>query len=170
MTEQRRKKNINYIFRVRREDSKKCSGTGLVIDCHRPWSMLYSSTRLGDSSTMFHSARGLVDHISFCSGTHQPYSMLCSGTVLTTLRPQLDVCFPRLHVKFDSYIVGRSLLFTPCYKAHASPSSKLGDYIDTMHLSVHLRIKFPWSFILDPGTTCLRHLLPGLGTKWAHFI
>ena len=22
---------------------------------------------------------------------------------------------------------------------------------------------------LDPGTTCLRHLLPGSGTKWAHF-
>ena len=26
-----------------------------------------------------------------------------------------------------------------------------------------------WFFFLDPGTTCLRHLLPGSGTKWAHF-
>jgi hypothetical protein len=25
-------------------------------------------------------------------------------------------------------------------------------------------------FSLDPGTTCLRHLLPGSGTKWLHFI
>ena len=24
-------------------------------------------------------------------------------------------------------------------------------------------------FFSDPGTTCLRHLLPGSGTKWAHF-
>jgi len=24
-------------------------------------------------------------------------------------------------------------------------------------------------FSFDPGTTCLRHLLPGSGTKWAHF-
>jgi hypothetical protein len=66
-------------------------------------------------------------------------------------------------------MVGRSLLFRPCYKAHASPSSKLRDYIGTMHLSVHNNIKFPWSFILDPDTTCLRHLLPGSETKWAHF-
>jgi hypothetical protein len=33
--------------------------------------------------------------------------------------------------------------FRPCYKAHTSPSSKLGDYIGTMHLSVHLSIQFP---------------------------
>jgi hypothetical protein len=32
-----------------------------------------------------------------------------------------------------------------------------------MHLSMHLSIKFPRRFILDPGTTCLRHLLPGSG-------
>jgi hypothetical protein len=53
--------------------------------------------------------------------------------------------------------------FRPCYKAHTLPSSKLGDYIGTMHLSVHLSIKFPRRFILDPGTTCLCHLLPGSG-------
>ena len=26
-----------------------------------------------------------------------------------------------------------------------------------------------WEFFLDPGTTCLCHLLLGSGTKWAHF-
>ena len=34
--------------------------------------------------------------------------------------------------------LGYSFSFRPCYKAHTSPSSKLGDYIGTMHLSVHL--------------------------------
>ena len=72
--------------------------------------------------------------------------------------------------------LGYSFSFRPCYKAHTSPSSKLGDYIGTMHLSVHLvspvrRLdsQLNWEFFLDPGTMCLRHLLPGSGTKWAHF-
>ena len=75
-----------------------------------------------------------------------------------------------------AYSWGYSFSFRPCYKAHTSPSSKLGDYIDTMHLPVHLvspvrRLdsQLNWEFFLDPGTTCLRHLLPGSGTKWAHF-
>ena len=45
-----------------------------------------------------------------------------------------------------------------------------------MHLPVHLvspvrRLgsQLNWEFFLDPGTTCLCHLLPGSGTKWAHF-
>jgi hypothetical protein len=67
-------------------------------------------------------------------------------------------------------------LFRPCYKADTSPSSKLGDYIGIMHLPVHLVLlvrrldsQLQWEFFLDPGTTCLRHLLSGSGTKWAHF-
>ena len=35
------------------------------------------------------------------------------------------------------------LFFRPCYKAHASPSSKLGDYIGTMHLAMHLSFQIP---------------------------
>ena len=37
-----------------------------------------------------------------------------------------------------AYSWGYSFSFRPCYKAHTSPSSKLGDYIGTMHLPVHL--------------------------------
>jgi len=33
------------------------------------------------------------------------------------------------------------LIFRPCYKAHTSPSSKLGDYIGTMHLAMHLSFR-----------------------------
>ena len=32
-------------------------------------------------------------------------------------------------------------IFRPCYKAHTSPSSKLGDYIGTMHLAMHLSFR-----------------------------
>ena len=102
---------------------------------------------------------------------------LCSGTASTTLRPRLGDFASRLHATGDSHTVGISFFsLRPCYKAHTSPSSKLGDYIGTMHLPVHLvspvrRLdsQLNWEFFLDPGTTCLRHLLPGSGTKWAHF-
>jgi hypothetical protein len=34
-----------------------------------------------------------------------------------------------------------------------------------MHLAMHLNIIiFMWKILLDPSTTCLRHLLPGSGT------
>jgi hypothetical protein len=98
-------------------------------------------------------------------------------TASTTLRPQLEAHSSRpdflgymwnlTHIQFRGHYFLR-----PCYKDYTTPSSKLGDYIGTMHLSMHLSIEFLktlGSILLDPGTTCLRHLLPGLGTKWAHF-
>ena len=108
----------------------------------------------------------------------------CSGTVPITL--MLGDCpdhspniarRPLSSATCDlySHIVEKHL-FRPCYKAYTSPSSKLGDYIGMMHLPVHLVLlvrrldsQLQWEFFLDPGTTCLRHLLPGSGTKWAHF-
>jgi len=43
------------------------------------------------------------------------------------------------------------LIFRPCYKAHTSPSSKLGDYIGTMHLAMHFSIRFSmWFFLFRP--------------------
>ena len=97
--------------------------------------------------------------------------LMRSGTVPTTARRS----FFSVTCDLYSHTVERRL-FRPCYKAHTSPSSKLGDYIGTMHLPVHLVSlvrrfisQLNWEFFLDPGTTCLRHLLPGSGTKWAHF-
>ena len=101
---------------------------------------------------------------------------VCSGTASTTLRPYLGDFVSRLYATGDSHTVGIFFSLRPCYKAHTSSSSKLGDYIGTMHLPVHLvspvrRLgsQLNWEFFLDPGTTCLHHLLPGSGTKWAHF-
>ena len=132
-------------------------------------------------------ARGLHRPLP-CSGTAQTTAVLgdctyhyrawgllrppmCSRTVPTTARRLFSSATCDLY----SHTVERHL-FRPCYKACTSPSSKLGDYIGTMHLPVHLvspvrRLgsQLNWDFFLDPGTTCLLHLLPGSGTKWAHF-
>ena len=58
---------------------------------------------------------------------------MCSGTVPTTARRLLSLATCDLYL----YAV-EGHLFGPCYKAHTLPSSKLGDYISTMHLPVHL--------------------------------
>ena len=68
------------------------------------------------------------------------FPMLRLGTAPTTLRPLLGDCSPRLHV-ICTHIQLRGIYFfllRPCYKADTSPSSKLGDYIGMMHLSVQL--------------------------------
>ena len=107
-----------------------------------------------------------LDHsLTIAQGLPRPLSDHSSGT--------LHLNYMRLVTRIQ---LGYSFSFRPCYKAHTSPSSKLGDYIGTMHLPVHLvspvrRLdsQLNWEFFLDPGTMCLRHLLPGSGTKWAHF-
>ena len=126
-------------------------------------------------------AQGLTRPPS-CSGTDQTTLML--GTVPITLMlgdcpdHSSNIAWRQLSLAtcdLYSHTVERHL-FRPCYKAHTSPSSKFGDYIGTMHLLVllvspvrRLDSQFNWEFFLDPGTTCLCHLLPGSGTKWAHF-
>ena len=67
------------------------------------------------------------------------FPMLRSRTAPTTLRPLLEDRSPRLHV-ICTHIQLRGIYFfslRPCYKADTSPSSKLRDYIGTMHLPVH---------------------------------
>jgi len=100
---------------------------------------------------------GLVDHSLHCAqGLPRPLSDLGLLSLVT--------------YELDSYTIERRFLFLrPCYKAYTSPSSKLGDYIGMMHLTMHLSITISKQPFLDPSTTCLRHLLPSSGTKWAHF-
>jgi hypothetical protein len=116
-------------------------------------------TLLEDSSTTSHSVRGLINHTPCCArGLFRPLSD-------HNLTPAfLGYMWNLTHIQ-----LGDHHFLDLATRLMLSPSSKLRDYIGTMHLSVHLRITFPWSFILDPGTMCLRHLLLGSGTKWAHF-
>ena len=94
-----------------------------------------------------------------CSGT-SGQTTPCSGTASITLRPRLgdfvarsSTCARGLPRPLSDHSSGTSRLdymrlatriqlgyffsFRPCYKAHTSPSSKLGDYIGMMHLMVH---------------------------------
>ena len=155
-----------------------------------------TTTMLGDCLDHCN-ARGPPRPLS-CLGTAQTTTVLvglprplpCSGIAPTTAvlrdcsdnlcarglsRPLLGEWFSSATYDLYSHTVER-YLFRPCYKAHTSPSSKLGDYIGTMHLPVHLvspvrrlGTQLNWEFFLDHGTMCLLHLLPGSGTKWAHF-
>ena len=122
---------------------------------------------LGDYSDHYR-ARGLLRPLP-CSGTAQTTAVLghcpdhchawgllrllmCSGTVPTTARRSFFSATCDLY----SHTVERHL-FRPCYKAHISPFSKLGDYVGTMHLPVHLvspvqRLDFllRWKFFFRP--------------------
>ena len=120
-----------------------CSGTVAII------------LVLGDYRD-YSCARGLL-RLFLCSGTVQTTIVLgncpdhhrgwglfqplsCSGTALTSLRPLLGDRSPRLHM-ICTHIQLRGIYFfslRPCYKTDTSPSSKLEDYIDTMHLPMHL--------------------------------
>jgi hypothetical protein len=116
-------------------------------------------SRSGTRWSLFDYARGLVDHDLRCAqGLFRslPDHSLRSGFLGYMWN------LTRIQLRDQRF-------FRPCDKAHTLSSSKLGDYIGMMHLSVHLSIKFSRKFILDPGTTCLRHLLLGSGSKWAHF-
>ena len=113
----------------------------------------------------------LGDCSDYCHAWGLLRLLMSSGAVPTTARRSFFSATCDLY----SHTVERHV-FRPCYKAHTSPSSKLGDYIGTMHLPVHLVLlvrqlgsQLNWEFFSDPGTTCLRHLLPGSGTKLAHF-
>ena len=73
-------------------------------------------------------ARGLRRSLlDLCSGTARLLSDHGSGTL------RLDYMRLATHIQLGYFFSLR-----PCYKAHTSPSSKLGDYISTMHLLAHL--------------------------------
>jgi hypothetical protein len=69
------------------------------------WSRAYSPSKTIEHDTLPDQAWGLVDYslITLEDSLTTPYAML--EDLSTTPQPQLEVCYPRLHVKFDSHIV-----------------------------------------------------------------
>ena len=134
-------------------------------------------TILGDLSTSPYAVLGdCTDHRARlhsqpCSETRQSLPSRCSGLASFTIQPQLGDCSSQLHINWTHIQLRRNLIF--------------------LDLATRLILRLPassgttsvrciWQYIsvsdflcgfssLDPGTTCLRHLLPGSGTKWAHF-
>ena len=98
-------------------DHYRTRGLLRPLPCQRTFQ---TTTVLGDCSDHYR-ARGLLRPLP------------CSGTVPTTSRRLLSSATCDVY----SHTVERHL-FGPCYKAYTLPSSKLGDYIGTMHLPVHL--------------------------------
>jgi hypothetical protein len=75
------------------------------------WSGPYSPSPTTEHITLPDHIRGLVDHSSTMLGDSSTKAYAVLGTISTTPRPQLEVCFPWLHVKFDSHTFQRSALF-----------------------------------------------------------
>ena len=142
-----------------------CSGTALII------------TMLGDCP----------DH---CRAQGLPRPLPCSRTAPTTTvlgdcydhyyarglsRPLLGDRSSRLHVicthiqLSDIYLdlATRLILRLPASPGTTSVRCTCRCILYRLHDDWILN--FNGNSFLDPGTTCLRHLLPGSGTKWAHF-
>ena len=107
------------------------------------------------------------------------FPMLRSGTAPTTLRPLLGDCSHRLHV-ICTHIQLRGILFfsqldlatrlIPHLQASSGTTSvRCTCRCSSYRLYDDWILNFTGNSFLDPSTTCLRHLLPGSGTKWAHF-
>jgi hypothetical protein len=98
-------------------------------------------------------ARGLIDHALRCAqGLFRPLPD-------HSLRPVfLGYMWNLTRIQFRG-----QRFFRPCYKVHTSPSSKLGDYISTMHLSMHLSIQFSRQSILSPWHHVPMSPIPRLG-------
>ena len=139
-------------------------------------------------------ARGLVDQFAYSTtwGLYRPPSTLCSGTgrpvrlfdnlgtVPTTEHDMLGDWptsspdqIDRFHLVANKCIASNWIILTILTLLQGSyyafqQARGLHRYDASGDASSH-QILYENFFFFDPGTTCLRHLLPGSGTKWAHF-
>ena len=116
-----------------------------------------------------------------CCAWILPRPLLCSGIAPTTavLGDCPDHCLyngsPWLHVicthiqlrDFSLDLATRLILCLPASSGTTSIRCTCRCILFCLHGNWILN--FSGNSFLDPGTTCLRHLLPGSGTKWAHF-
>jgi len=161
--------------------------------------MFTFTTTLGELSTSPYAVLGdYANHrarLRFqpCSETGRPVSMPCSGTVLTT---EHDYILNRAQGHINHFLrCARNLL--RLLSDHSLGTAFLSyiwiglDNFSFLDFAIRLILRLPansetisvrciWRcilvseflrelFFLDPGTMCLHHLLPGSGTKWAHF-
>ena len=105
-----------------------------------PYSRTVQTTTMLEDFSDHYRARRLLRPLP-CSGIAPTTAVLgdCSDNLCARglYRPLLGEWFSSATCDLYSHTVERHL-FRPCFKAHTSPSSKLGDYIGTMHLPVHL--------------------------------
>ena len=99
----------------------------------------------------------------------------CSGTAPTTLRTLLGDRSPRLHVIYTHIQLRGIYLDLATRLISRLPANSGTTSVRCTCRCILYRLHDDWilnfsrNSFLDPGTTCLCHLLPGSGTKWAHF-
>ena len=129
-------------------------------------------------------ARGLTRPLP-CSGNTPTTVTFPTITVLSKCydhccarglsRPLFGVCSPRLHVigthiqlrDISLDLATRLILRLPASSGTTSVRCTCRCILFCLYGNWILN--FSGISFLDPGTTCLRHLLPGSGTEWAHF-
>ena len=132
----------------------------------------------------YYCARGLTRTFP-CSGNTPTTVTFPTITVLSKCydhccarglsQPLFGVCSPRLHVigthiqlrDISLDLATRLILRLPASSGTTSVrcTCRCILFLFVQQLGSQLN----WEFFLDPGTMCLRHLLPGSRTKWAHF-
>ena len=133
-------------------------------------------TTLGDLLTSLYAMLGdCADHRARLrfqprSRTCRPVSTLCSGLALITLQPQLGDCSSQLHMNWTHIQLRGDFNFLDL-----AIRLILSLLVSSGTTSVRCTWRCIWVseflyrfFFLDPGTTCLHHLLPDSGTKWTH--
>jgi len=156
-------------------------------------------TTLWDLSTTPYAALGdCANHRAHlrsqpCSGTGRPVSMPCSGTVLTTEHDYIPNCARELinhslrctrdvlrllsnhslGIAFLSYIWNGldnfNFLDLATRLLHRLLASSGTTLVWCIWRCISVSEFLCGFFSLDHSATCLRHLLPRSGTKWAHF-
>ena len=136
-----------------------------------------TTTMLGDCLDRCR-ARGLLRPLP-CSGTAPTITVLgdcydhCCAWGLS--RPLLGDRSPRLHVICthiqlrDIYLDLATRLILRLPASSGTTSVRCTCRCISYRLHDDWILNFNGNSFLDPGTTCLHHLLPGSGTKWAHF-
>ena len=145
------------------------------MSCAQGWTRLLSWSRtaqttvvLGDCSDHCR-ARGLLRPL-LCSGTAPTTNVLgdCPDHCSENGSPWLHVICTHIQLR-DIYLDLATRLLLRLPASSGTTSVRCTFRCISYRLYNDWILNFGGNSFLDPGTTCLRHLLLGSGTKWAHF-
>ena len=144
-----------------------CRARGLPRPLPCSWTAK-TTTVLGDCSDHCR-ARGLLRPL-LCLGTAPTTDVLedCPDHCLENGSPRLHVICTHIQLR-DIYLDLATRLIPHLPASSGTTSVRCTCRCISYRLDNDWILNFGGNSFLDLGTTCLRHLLPGSGTKWAHF-
>ena len=156
-----------------------CPGIGCLLGWSFAFLLLWTLTPRG--CVTYCQARGLSRHTSPCGECVcliDPYALTdckdyyraweLSRPLLGDRSPRLHVICTHIHLR-DIYLDLATRLILRLPSSPGTTSVRCTCRCISYRLHDDWILNFSGNYFLDPGTTCLRHLLPGSGTKWAHF-